>query len=218
MKRLGTFAFAVFVLTHLTAGEGAAQGSDAKLVFSASTALLSKDIQCEFVYPSDARTNTVAGLAKRAGIAVEELLTHFENGRRRQEAGYAADPAGFCGRVSGLLRDQAGLDVGSEVVPDTFDAPLVKPATRDEKERYLHFIASSGYYALNDRCRFGGDSRTLLSDIGKLAEKLRYDHRSALQYFVYGTTFYIEDHAANPEQRCKLTPLLLDMTRTQIGF
>lgn len=218
MKNPGTFALAVFLLAHLTAGEGAAQGGDARLAFSASTSLLSEDIRCEFVYPSDARTNTVAGLAKRAGITVEELLTQVENGRREQEAGYAADPEELCGRVSALLRDHARLDIGSAVVPHPFDAPPVKPVTRDEKERYLHFIASAGYYALNDRCRFGGDNRTLLSEIGKLAEKLRYDHRTALQYFVYGTTFYIEDHAANPEQRCKLTPLLLDMTRTQIGF
>lgn len=42
--------------------------------------------------------------------------------------------------------------------------------------------------------------------------------QKALQYFVYGISFYDKDYEANPKQRCKLASFLLDMTRAKIGF
>ena len=54
--------------------------------------------------------------------------------------------------------------------------PPAKPETKDQKERYLYFIASAWSYAVNDRCGLGGDNGSLLANDGELAERLEYSH------------------------------------------
>ncbi len=213
-------AVAMLMISVFPAGSAtaAAQNGDGNPAFSASVALLSPNIDCQFKYPSDSGSNTVAGLARQAGFSVREMLISFERERLTHERDFAISPGRFCKKISDTLLNSAGLDVGKDTAPEKFSAPPAKPETRDQKERYLYFISSAGFYAVNDRCELGGDNKTLLDNIGKLAERLGYTHTEALQHFAYGTGFYIRDHEVNPKQRCKLAPFLLDMTRAQIGF
>jgi len=218
MRSLATIVLALIAANFNAPAQAASETAEAKQAFFASIALLNPRIGCRFKYATEARSNTAADLAEQAGQSMQEMLKSYDRMGRTYVLEFTTNPDKFCNGIAGVLRKSANIDVSNKMAPTAVMTPHWVPQSLDEKKRRLFFVASVGLYAVNERCGLGHDNETLLDDLGKLAKRLGYSHRTTLYEFLDATNFYLKDYELHPKRRCDLAPLLVEMTREEIGF